>query len=119
MRWKTSYDTGIPIIDAQHREMFELIAFPDLTSHSEMFRLLSLLIEHHSTEETLMQLYAYDQLDTHKREHGRIVGALKHSIRKRLPFPVEDILVQHFEEDKRSLAPYLLQTASELKKMVG
>jgi hemerythrin len=119
MRWKTSYNTGIPIIDAQHRRMFEVVAFPNLTSHSEMFRLLSLLLEHQQTEEILMQLYAYEHLDHHKREHERIVGALKHSIRKRQPFPIEDILIQHFEEDKRSLAPYLLQTANELKKMVG
>ncbi len=118
MRWNIAYETGIPIIDAQHRELLRAVPIPDLTSNADLFRLLNLLLEHQKTEETLLQLFAYDHLDHHKREHSRIVESLKNSIRKKIPFPVKDILVQHFEEDKKSLAPYLLQTAKELRKLV-
>lgn len=116
MRWKSAYETGIPIIDVQHREMFEISLFPDLDGRPEMFQLLKLLVEHQKTEETLMQLYAYEELEAHHREHERIVGALKHAIRKKLTFPVQEILLQHFEEDRKSLAPLPSSNGSESQK---
>lgn len=79
LEWKDEYLVGITAIDFQHRRIFDCILSiaaepPDsdgLSAEAEMIRLLGLLQEHFSLEESMMRTLHYPDLESHIEEHRK------------------------------------------------
>ncbi len=98
--WKTQYETGIPIIDEQHKRLFGALdqvqgAVLDGSTRAEIRGLLQALVadtrEHFQTEEAIMAHHGFPDLLTHIREHELLMEKL-------------DELGQRFEESHDSMA---------------
>lgn len=83
--WNESLETGVGMIDAQHRILVGLInklehtcGQPDMdeTAVSILHNLRQYTLYHFTAEETLMDRYGYGALEDHRREHRRFVSRL-------------------------------------------
>lgn len=86
LEWNNSYDTGIPIIDEQHKELFKITSNllilwskSDTTDQLDTIKNdLSSLIKytkyHFQTEETLLKKYNYPEFDEHIQEHQEFIN---------------------------------------------
>jgi len=107
LEWKDEYSLGIPAIDLQHRRIFDSIlcvahgATDDdgLRAETEIIRLLSLLQEHFSLEENMMQELHYPDLERHIEEHRKFHSDVYHlaqtSLMKKGGVPREAIKIAH------------------------
>ncbi len=98
--WKSQYETGIPIIDEQHKRLFELLeqvqdAVASGNTQEEIRDLVQALMadtrEHFRTEEAIMAHHGFPDLLAHIREHELLMEKL------------ED-LHHRFEENQDSMA---------------
>lgn len=89
--WNERYDTGIPVIDEQHRELFRLVQdlrrmVQDGTERTQVADLLEHLVvlteRHFVTEETLMGQYDYPDLAGHISEHAAMLSNLRELLAK-------------------------------------
>jgi hemerythrin-like metal-binding protein len=80
--WSEKYATGIGLIDAQHRRLFQAInrmeeAYRAGTEEAEAQESLAFLarytLEHFETEEALMQEIGYPMLEFHRKEHAGLM----------------------------------------------
>ncbi|MEE4640035.1 MAG: bacteriohemerythrin [Wenzhouxiangella sp.] len=88
--WKSSYESGHPLIDQQHQELFRLgnrlitASLAESTGQEEFLRLADELIEHvaqhFSDEENILAEIGYAELDQHHKAHN---GLLKRARRLR------------------------------------
>jgi len=79
--WSPEYETGFPIIDQQHQEMFKVVsdlqeamvrqAEPSYLKHL-LQALLKDTIAHFTLEEDLMQEHGYPSYEEHKQIHDRL-----------------------------------------------
>lgn len=77
LEWKDEYLVGIPAVDFQHRRIFDCILSvahgstddDRLRAEVEIIKLLGLLQEHFSLEESMMQTLRYPDLKQHIEEH--------------------------------------------------
>jgi hemerythrin len=79
--WSEDYETGFPIIDQQHQQMFTLVADlqeamvrpadPATLKHL-LQALLKDTIAHFTLEEDLMQEHGYPSYEQHKQIHDRL-----------------------------------------------
>ena len=83
--WKLEYETGIPIIDEQHRRLFETLdqvqsAVASERPKVEIWGLIQALmlnsLEHFRTEEALMAHHGYPDLEAHRHEHEMLMERL-------------------------------------------
>ena len=77
-KWNASYETGIPIIDAQHKELFEQIGIllnkPSAEQASKTLDFLAdYVVKHFATEEALQQKCRYPKFAEHKQMHVAFV----------------------------------------------
>lgn len=100
MRWKKEFETGIPIIDSQHKELFSILSFPNMALQSELYKLIRILREHHKTEELLMELYGYTEIEIHKQQHEAQLEILERIIKTGEDIPIRELLERHISEDK-------------------
>lgn len=82
MLWNSTYETGIPAIDAQHKELFRQVdVLLDGTKADRVTDTLNFLggyvVKHFSTEEALQAQVAYPKMPTHKRKHGDFIDTFK------------------------------------------
>ncbi|HUK66095.1 MAG TPA: bacteriohemerythrin [Anaeromyxobacteraceae bacterium] len=89
LRFEEGLHTGVDSMDAEHRLQVSLVnALEELVEQgsdaAQVQRTLSQLVDftsvHFLSEELMMRLYAYPQLEAHKLEHERLterVGELK------------------------------------------
>ena len=81
--WNKSYETGHPIVDGQHRNLFALVnnlhtVIQD--GHSKtilvetMEKLASYVDTHFKTEEELMLSNSYPYFESHKQKHDELKG---------------------------------------------
>ena len=100
--WKSQYETGIPIIDEQHRRLFMAldqiqIAVVQESTREEIRGLVQALMadtrEHFATEEAIMAHHGFPDLLAHIREHEMLMEKLEE-------------LGQRFEESEHSMAMY-------------
>lgn len=98
--WKSQYETGIPIIDEQHRRLFEALnrvqdAVVHESTKEEIRGLVQALMadtrEHFRTEEAIMAHHGFPDRLAHIREHEMLTEKL------------ED-LYQRFEGSQDSMA---------------
>ena len=72
--WSPAIETGIPAIDAQHRQLFDMAAaFRGDGDQIRVLRSLAMLCDYANThlrdEETLLESVGYERLAEHRREH--------------------------------------------------
>lgn len=91
IRWDESWDTGISVIDQQHRKLLNLIN--DLTeamrqgkSRDVMDDVLTVLVEytktHFNTEERLMAQVQYIEIVEHKAQHADFIKKIEGFLQK-------------------------------------
>ena len=90
--WSPRYETGIPEIDHQHRQLFQ--AFNDLgnafyqgTAKAETARILDFLLSytvvHFETEEIWMRAHGYPSIDLHVADHAELTDKVR-DLKRRL-----------------------------------
>jgi hemerythrin len=81
--WSSRFETGIPIIDTQHKALFEAVnrladSFKAGTSAAQVKESLDFLVkytvEHFQTEEKFMKDMGYPKLTSHMAEHAQLVA---------------------------------------------
>jgi len=81
--WSSRYETGIGIIDTQHKALFAAVnkladSFKDGTSKTQAKESLDFLVqytfEHFQTEEKYMRELGYPALSTHMALHADLLG---------------------------------------------
>lgn len=87
IQWAERYRTGIPSVDAQHQELFRVVArlqealaggLHDAVLRRQLEELLALLEEHFRDEEDLLRRQGYPELLAHVAEHTTLLGELAH-----------------------------------------
>jgi hemerythrin-like metal-binding protein len=86
LEWKDEYALGIPAIDLQHKRIFDciisILAGPSaddrLRAEAEILKLLGLLQEHFTLEESMMRTLNYAELEPHIEEHRRFHADVHH-----------------------------------------
>lgn len=106
-RWKKAYETGISIIDAQHKRLFDLlgevlsmVSEDGTITEGEVEGILAELraysVQHLQTEERIMEESGYAELQKHLAQHQSFVSELQVLMRRRnndkAPILVLDIL---------------------------
>ena len=83
--WKPSFAIGIPVIDAEHKQLVELcnelykaIMSNKNSERKDVVRIAlkecaDYVLTHFSNEEKLMQVCGYKDFETHKRTHAEFV----------------------------------------------
>lgn len=81
--WKSAFESGNPVIDAEHRELFrisnrlfERMARPDMTREAvgaAFENLLERADRHFDNEEEILRQLNYAHADDHAAEHGRLL----------------------------------------------
>lgn len=112
-KWKRSYKIGIPPVDFQHKYFLQLIhQFHSVCSNNNlqdkmlgrMLRELLKYVEFHfQSEENLMMLYNYPQIEKHHEQHldlaDRLCSMLNHSeFNQQQATEIIDYLVSWFIE---------------------
>jgi hemerythrin len=86
VKWLPRYETGIPEIDRQHKQLFQAIndlgnAFYQGTAKAEAARVLDFLLSytavHFETEEIWMQAHGYPSIDLHVADHAELTDKVR------------------------------------------
>ena len=84
--WDMSYETGIDIIDKQHKRLFEIINDLDEAMdagkgpevYAALFEeLANYFTEHFGTEERLMEKHEYPGMDDHLKKHNEFTAKVR------------------------------------------
>lgn len=87
IQWAERYRTGIPSVDAQHQELFRVVARlqealaggqGEPALRRQLDELLELLESHFRDEEDLLRQQDYPELLEHAAEHTALLGELAH-----------------------------------------
>lgn len=82
--WDSSFETGIPEIDDQHRHLVEIInTLSDGIGHATKKNLTDIILQlkeyaqfHFRAEEGIMEQNGYKDLEEHRDEHERFVDQI-------------------------------------------
>ena len=86
LEWNNKYSVKVERIDAQHKNLIEIInnlhdSLRENTFHEELRKIYSELVEyteyHFTTEEMYLEKAGYEDLENHKKQHARFVKKLK------------------------------------------
>jgi hemerythrin len=86
IEWRSEFETGIDEVDAEHRELVELInaLHREVGDKSDSDTISAFLGEvfariaaHFALEETVMRKHAYDEYAAHKAEHERLLDEIR------------------------------------------
>mgnify|MGYP003537755097 FL=1 len=79
--WSKNYETGHPVVDGQHRNLFKLINDLNIASSKQdtnnmitdsIDKLSAYVATHFQTEEDLMKATSYPDYNAHKQEHNNL-----------------------------------------------
>ena len=117
VEWRTSFNTGIDVIDGQHRQLVEMINRLHQASSEQIRDVLLDLIDytesHYAFEETLMEDAGYPFCKAHKRVHEsfikRVAGYKRRfdegeNIAEELTGVLSRWLVHHIKNDDAAYA---------------
>ena len=86
IQWRSEFETGIPGVDHEHRELVDLInglheeigggASPDRV-HAFLGEVFAKIAAHFALEESVMRRHAYDEYATHKAEHEFLLDEIR------------------------------------------
>lgn len=133
LTWSDDYATGIPVIDEQHKRIFDYLVEIDaaIDSHSEdlvedvVIGLLDYAITHNSFEESLMEQAGYPLVEAHKSAHDAfrrrtedyVRRISSHENRFRLAREIRnDIglwLTGHIKREDQHYVPYVKQNTDQ------
>ncbi len=91
--WDKSFETGIELVDKQHKRLFEIINDLDeainaslgANVHKELFEeLANYLTEHFGTEERLMDRWKYPRYEEHLNSHNGFTAKVRDFHKKSL-----------------------------------
>jgi len=86
IEWRESFRVGVPAVDAEHRELIELIneTYAQVRARESGPTILDFLGEiyakiaaHFALEERLMREQNYDQYEDHKADHERLLDDIR------------------------------------------
>lgn len=86
IEWRTEFETGIAEVDAEHRDLIELInaLHQEIRDKADSHTISAFLGEvfariaaHFALEETVMRKHAYDDYPAHKAEHERLLDEIR------------------------------------------
>lgn len=86
LEWRPEFETGIPDVDWEHRELVELInqLHDQLGSNAPAAKVSDFLGEvfarisaHFALEESVMRKYNYDQYTDHKSDHEKLLDDIR------------------------------------------
>ena len=127
IKWETDLETGIQVVDRQHKEFFRLvnnlldnsIKDKDREPVFKAFKFLNLyIIEHFGMEESLMMEYKYQFLREHRGFHqyfrselqkleAQISGSYFDEVSMRLNYLMVNWFVNHIKVQDKKLAKFL------------
>jgi len=124
--WNNRYDTGIHVIDEQHRELFRIVGRLRQSVHEGMDRgavesmledLVACSEQHFTTEETYMSKFGYPDLTQHVSEHASMLTSLHelrakfreshHSMALMVPTFIEGWLKHHISDGDFGFVTFL------------
>lgn len=113
IEWRKEFETGIPGVDHEHRELVDLInrLHEHMASGADKARVAEFLGEvfariaaHFALEESIMRKHAYDEYEAHKAEHERLLDEIRDimdsastAYASSLSTVVRDWFVNHFK----------------------
>ncbi|MDX1432705.1 MAG: bacteriohemerythrin [Gammaproteobacteria bacterium] len=86
IEWRAEYSVGVPAVDAEHRELIELINELHAGLEGEDARMSTAdflgeiharIAAHFALEEKIMREHNYDQLADHKADHERLLDEIR------------------------------------------
>jgi hemerythrin-like metal-binding protein len=86
IEWHKEFETGVPEVDHEHRELVDLInrLHAHIENGAEPTRVPEFLGEvfariaaHFALEESIMRKHAYDEYEGHKAEHERLLDEIR------------------------------------------
>ena len=86
LAWRSEYSLGIPDVDHEHRELFDLInelharllePGSETTVTDFLGELFSKISSHFALEEKLMRAGRYTELPAHKADHERLLDEIR------------------------------------------
>ena len=86
IQWRKDFETGVPDVDFEHRELVDLInALGDeVDAHASRQRIQEFLGEvfakiaaHFALEESIMRKHGYDEYAAHKAEHEILLDEIR------------------------------------------
>lgn len=106
--WNETYRTGIDVIDAQHRQLFDAInglhdAMASGKGRAHVTKTLSFLadytVKHFTAEESLMKAHGYTGYAEHKKIHDLLVAQVNALVAKLTAGDVPTLEVSDFLSD--------------------
>lgn len=117
IEWRKEFETGIPDVDHEHRELVDLIneLHDKIGAHADPQTVEAFLGEvfarisaHFALEETVMRKHRYDEYEEHKAEHEKLLDEIRDIMddhaaghfadyEERLASRVRDWFVNHFK----------------------
>ena len=117
IEWRKDFETGVPDVDHEHRELVDLInALHDrISAGEERAQIVAFLGEvfariaaHFALEESIMRKHRYDEYEAHKTEHEQLLDDIRdimdsvendpsENYRSALSGTVRDWFVDHFK----------------------
>ena len=117
IEWREEFNTGIPDVDYEHRELVDLInrLHTHVVSGTDRARVSEFLGEvfariaaHFALEESIMRKHGYDEYQAHKAEHEQLLDEIRDimdaqevpttsSYEQKLASTVRDWFVNHFK----------------------
>lgn len=135
LSWRKQYEVGVPLIDTEHRKLFNLVnEFHEAYIHGEgrkdSLRILNRLVayaeEHFQHEEALMDEQEFPQRDRHRDLHAELVTSVfaineefaadpAKASAETLQF-VKRWLQDHILQEDMEIADFVLRKASRAKR---
>ncbi len=135
--WDSRLETGIDVIDSQHKALFEAVS--DLAASfrsgqaaghvkESLDFLAKYTIEHFQTEERFMRAMGYPDLDEHRMDHVRLVSKLqmlqvKHGngylVTAEVATFVAEWLTHHIHEEDMGYVRYIGETKVPYSSRLG
>jgi hemerythrin len=130
LRWRRIYACGDPVIDAEHRYLFQISnRILDATAHDEdlaciiplMDELLAEVIQHFAHEEGILESHRYPFLTEHSQMHRQLeaqavdlAGRIKRqeaTTGALLGFLIQDVVGHHMLEEDSKYLPWVQKSA--------
>ncbi len=125
LNWHKSYACGEPIIDEEHRELFELANILINSSfsrnenaqrfESDLDKFMAHVIKHFADEEVILARHHYSDLDDHAKAHKELIEHALHlrdsvltggvTTGELVTFLAEDVVAQHMLKKDRLFYP--------------
>ena len=117
IEWREEFNTGIPDVDYEHRELVDLInrlhehivtGADRARVHEFLGEVFARIAAHFALEESIMRKHGYDEYHAHKAEHERLLDEIRDIMdaqeastaansEQKLASVVRDWFVDHFK----------------------